>query len=70
MAIIDKNAWGETFNGVNPAHPSKEDYYTKRAADKNLPLPEFDKNTISKGKIVKTVKIGEKLDYSFKQGIS
>jgi len=69
LAIIEKNAWGDVFNAVNPEHPSKEEYYRRMAADRNLAIPEFDTQQVSKGKIIRSVKVEEELGYIYQQGI-
>ncbi len=63
--IIDKDIWGESFNAVYPNHTRKEDYYTKKAKEMNLIIPEFDTSTPSKGKIINSNKVETLLDYSF-----
>ncbi|HET8735015.1 MAG TPA: SDR family oxidoreductase [Pricia sp.] len=50
--IVEKNWWGETFNGVNPDHPTKQDYYTSKALEKGLQPPDYPANSPKKGKIV------------------
>lgn len=57
--------WNQTFNGVAPFHPTRKDYYTKKATELNLPLPEFDETQPSSGKIISSEKITQLLDYSF-----
>lgn len=69
-SVINKGTWGETINAVAPDHPSREDYYSRLAKEKNLALPEFDQVVPSKGKIIGSVVIKEKLEYQFKQGIN
>lgn len=56
--IIDRNIWGETFNGVNPNHPSRQEYYTKQAVLHGLQPPHFA-TTRSLGKIVDSKKSEE-----------
>ncbi|HMB62858.1 MAG TPA: SDR family oxidoreductase [Eudoraea sp.] len=47
--------WGEIFNGVYPDHPKKEDYYTKEAQKRGLPVPRYDRKTTKyKGKRIKS----------------
>lgn len=41
-SIIQNNLWGETINGVYPAHPTKKSYYTQKAHEKGLPPPSYD----------------------------
>lgn len=69
IEIINKEAWGEIFNAASPEHPTKEEHYIRKASENDLPLPKFEQNEISKGKIIESVNIKEKLDYSFSQGI-
>lgn len=63
--IIKKEAWGETFNAAYPDHPSKEDYYTRTAKEKNLNIPDFDQNGISKGKKISSINLKEVLGFEF-----
>ncbi len=67
--IIEKEAWGVTFNAVYPEHPTKADYYSRIAEEKNLAIPEFDHEKVSKGKIIESVKLEEVLDFSFQHAI-
>lgn len=39
--IIEKNFEEGILNGVAPYHPSRKEYYTAKAKEKNLPLPIF-----------------------------
>lgn len=64
--IIEKESWGEIFNGVAPFHPSRAAYYTQKASKLNLPLPQFSKDNSSTGKVIASCKVEKKLDYSFK----
>lgn len=48
--IIQQNKFGEIFHGVEDIKLSKEDYYTKKAKEFSLPIPEFDHETTSEGK--------------------
>ncbi len=67
FAYIDK--WGETFNAVAPQHPTRKNYYQKKAHQFNLPLPNFIEDTKSKGKIISSKKVETILDYSFQKEI-
>ncbi|MFN9115334.1 MAG: SDR family NAD(P)-dependent oxidoreductase, partial [Bacteroidota bacterium] len=64
--IIEQEFWGEILNGVTPFHPSREDYYQQKAAEKNLPLPEFDHQLLSRGKTISSSKVENILKYQFK----
>jgi len=70
MAILrpaqnDKLVWGDTFNAVAPFHPSRKDYYTQKAIDLNLALPEFNNEKLSLGKTILNFKINTVLNYTF-----
>lgn len=63
--IIEKDCFGETFNAVAPFHPNRKDYYTQKATEFNLPLPEFDKSNPTVGKTILSDKIEAVLGYKF-----
>ncbi len=67
MEIIELKSWNETFNAVTPFHPSRKDYYTQKAIDLNLDLPEFNAENSSFGKIILSSKIETVLGYSFRK---
>ncbi|NJM78923.1 MAG: SDR family NAD(P)-dependent oxidoreductase [Flavobacterium sp.] len=59
----------QIFNAVAPQHPTREEYYHKKARIMNLALPIFAKDTVSKGKIISSAKIEKLLGYTFKKEI-
>lgn len=63
--IIETNSWNETFNATSSFHPTRKEYYTQKAIELNLQLPEFNESKISVGKIIKGDKIAQRLDYFF-----
>jgi nucleoside-diphosphate-sugar epimerase len=65
LKIIELNSWNETFNAVTPFHPSRKEYYTQKAVDLNLDLPEFNAENSSFGKTISSSKIETILGYSF-----
>ena len=67
QAQNDKLKWNETFNAVTPFHPSRKEYYTQKAIDLNLALPEFNVENSSFGKTISSSKIETVLGYSFKK---
>lgn len=67
--IIQKEAWNKVFNAVFPQHPAKEDYYIKIAKEKNMNIPSFEQNGISKGKKISSVYLGKVLEYEFQIAI-
>lgn len=67
-AVINTGDAG-IFHGVHPDHPTKEVYYRKIAADRNLAKPEFDTQQVSKGKKIKSLKVEKELEYKYQQEI-
>ncbi len=65
LKIIEKDSWGQIFNAVAPHHPTREEHYTKKAKELNLPLPKFSYETPSKGKTVSSQKLTAVLGYKF-----
>lgn len=65
LKIIEKECWGETFNAVTPFHPSREDYYTQKAINLNLALPEFNYEMPTFGKTILSEKVEKVLGYTF-----
>ncbi len=66
-AIINQEAFGFTFNAVNPDHPKKADYYIQKAKDLGLEPPTFmeaDSNEIFKQ--VDSENLKRILGYEFK----
>ena len=64
QVIIEKDCWNETFNATAPFHLTRKEYYTQKAIELNLPLPEFDEG-ISIGKTILSDKIETVLSYQF-----
>ena len=65
LKIIATNSWNETFNAVAPSHPSRETYYTQKAAALNLALPQFNPENNFGGKIILSTRIENVLYYTF-----
>ena len=63
---IDHWNWNQTFNAVNPFHPTRKQYYTQKALEFNLPVPKFDEEKVSIGKTILSDKIEIALGYEFK----
>ena len=65
-AILQQDSKGnETFNAVAPYHPTRKEYYTQKAIELNLPLPEFNESKPSVGKLISSDKVEQVLGYSF-----
>lgn len=69
FAQDDNWEWNQTLNAVAPQHPTRKDYYHKKAENLNLPLPTFAENSESKGKIISSEKVETILGYSFQKEI-
>ena len=65
QAQNDNWDWNETFNAVAPIHPTRMEYYTQKALELHLPLPEFDQTKISVGKTILSDKAENILKYKF-----
>jgi nucleoside-diphosphate-sugar epimerase len=65
VQILKKNWWCETFNGVYPYHPTKQDYYTSKALGKRLQPPEYNADSPKKGKIVLSHNLTNVKDFEF-----
>ena len=62
----DTSNFNDVFNAVAAFHPTRKEYYTQKAMELNLPLPEFKEGDISIGKLISSDKIITKLGYNFK----
>lgn len=63
--IIATNSFGKTYNAVAPFHPSRKEYYTQKAVELHLPLPEFDTTKPSRGKTVLSDYLCADLEFVF-----
>lgn len=64
--IIKQEYWSETFNAVAPFHPTRRGYYTQKALELNLPLPEFDEEKPSFGKTIVSNRLENVLNFKFR----
>ena len=64
--IIDQHAWNELFNASTTPHPKRQTYYSLVCKAKNMPLPEFDNQQKSQGKIIDSTRLARVLNYEFK----
>ncbi|HSN47930.1 MAG TPA: hypothetical protein VLR29_04135, partial [Flavobacterium sp.] len=65
LKIIEQNSWNETFNAVTPFHPSRKEYYTQKAIEFKLALPEFNSENLTFGKTISSSKVETILGYTF-----
>ena len=66
QAVIEKEAWGTSFNAATPDHPTKEEYYNKKTSESSLEPPFFDYSNLGSGKLISSEKLIKELDYHFK----
>ena len=66
QAVIEKEAWGTSFNAATPDHPTKEEYYNKKTSESSLEPPSFDYSNLGSGKLISSEKLIKELDYHFK----
>ena len=69
IRIVSLNAFPKTYNAVAPFHPTRKEYYTQKAKNLNLPLPEFDYTKPSVGKIILSDYLINDLGFAFAEGI-
>ena len=63
---VQNDKSSEVFNAVAPFHPTRKEYYTQKAIELNLPLPEFEESKPSIGKTILSDKVESVLNYTFK----
>nr|WP_315247855.1 NAD(P)H-binding protein [uncultured Flavobacterium sp.] len=64
--IINQSKWNDFFNAVAPFHPTREYYYTQKAVEQKLPLPQFSPEKSNIKKVISSDKIGTVLNYKFR----
>lgn len=67
--ILKHNIWNEVFNAAHPTHPTKKEYYSSYCKQHKLDLPQYDTSKKSLGKIIKSKKVEQLLNYRFKQAL-
>lgn len=68
VKLLEKQAFGITYNACSPNHPPKMDFYVEAAKTSGLAVPEFIKEK-KNWKIVESLNVSEFLGYEFKVGI-
>jgi nucleoside-diphosphate-sugar epimerase len=64
-AILNKNAFGYTFNACSLHHPPKFEFYTKAAAKAGLEQPKFV-SELKEWKIINSINVDRVLGYQYK----
>ncbi|MCK8479114.1 NAD(P)-binding domain-containing protein [Psychroserpens algicola] len=66
LKLIENQVWNHIFNASTTPHPCKKDYYTSVCRRLEMPIPEFDNSSMSKGKVIDSTKLVQLLNYNFK----
>ena len=66
-AVIEQDCFGESFNAVAPFHPTRKEYYTQKAMELGLLLPEFVNSKLAVGKIIDSNLLFSELNYTFQK---
>jgi len=64
-AILEKEAWGEIYNGVADTHPTKREFYAAACKSIEEEPPVFDELHTGSFKIVSNNKLKKELGYNF-----
>ncbi|WP_343523694.1 SDR family oxidoreductase [Pedobacter sp.] len=64
VKLLEKQAFGRTYNACSPNHPAKMDFYTYAAKTTGLVVPEFISEK-KDWKIVESINVPEFLGYEF-----
>ncbi len=67
--IIEKDNILSIYHGVNPAHPSRQKYYTEKAKNLNLKPPKFNFSEESIGKIISSEITQKNLGFEYQKEI-
>lgn len=63
--ILQNSIWNETFNAATTPHPSRKVYYNAVCKAMNLPLPQFEMTSNTRGKLIDSKKLARLLNYEF-----
>ena len=64
--LMEKGIETEIFNACSDAHPTRREFYTKAKLNLGFDVPEFEKNTTVKMKLISSEKLKRKLNVTFK----
>lgn len=65
LKILESKTWNITLNAVTPYHPSRKEYYTKKALTSKLIPPTFNEENPSIGKTISSDYLIQKLNYTY-----
>ena len=64
--IISQGVWEETLNAVAPFYPTRQEYYSQKAKELNLPKPIFTEEKTMAYKVISSEYLQKRLNYTFK----
>ncbi len=67
--LLENDIFGEEYNAVFPLNPSREKYYSEKAREAGLEIPQFDHSEPSIGKVISASKVMRELGVGLKEGI-
>lgn len=67
--VLENDIFGAEYNAVFPLNPPREKYYSEKAREAGLEIPEFDHSLSSKGKVISASKVMRELGVEFQEGI-
>ncbi|MGA8853481.1 MAG: SDR family NAD(P)-dependent oxidoreductase [Christiangramia sp.] len=67
--LMQKPKDNSVWNVVFPEYPSRKEYYSKIATDREMDIPEFDHSEVSKGKKISSEKLRKELNFKFSETI-
>ncbi|HEY0176920.1 MAG TPA: SDR family NAD(P)-dependent oxidoreductase, partial [Pedobacter sp.] len=69
MRILEREAFGYTYNACSPEHPNRATFYTSAAERSGLDKPQF-KDELLNWKCIKSITIPEQLNYDFRMELN
>ncbi|WP_010523125.1 NAD(P)-binding domain-containing protein [Aquimarina agarivorans] len=69
IRIISQRKWNKIYNAAYPFHSTKQEYYTKMSKKKELTVPDFNFEGVSKGKWINGAETAKDLNYSYQYHI-
>lgn len=67
--VLENEIFGEVYNAVFPVNPPRERYYSLKALEAGLQVPQFDHSKPSVGKVISAAKVIRELNVEFKAEI-
>ena len=65
MTVIDKHAWGNTYNVVAPLHPTRKELFIKNARKLGVQAPGFSNRTTGNFKVIDGTRMMKELGFGY-----